>query len=264
MSEILNIKMIDGTFYKVKIFYDSMSQHSMCSKSLHKIMSIEWTSPYCIAISTLNGNTCRRRNMCRIPLLPGSEIECIMLDDLQIDSVRMHKPSEWEQYNNDWSEEITSAHDHIDAAILVGADQARYMPLNELDKSNNPIETDTAVLYRSRLSMKLIAFGHNRVRHSVTSNLTCELRTSDTLTDDIINIESDDSGQDTDFEDDNNLELCTQTHTLSVPQPIGKTSRNYKYQFRHDEFVSRSESEAEGVEEINSTQTIVHTSEQPV
>jgi hypothetical protein len=75
-----------------------------------------------------------------------------MLDDLVIDSVKMVKPAQWAHLDKNWSEEISDEHSSIDAAVLIGADQPRLLPVHKLDAGGNPIETSTAVLMKSRLT----------------------------------------------------------------------------------------------------------------
>ena len=64
MSEILSVKLEDHTHLKIKIFYDTQSQHSMCSRAVHQIIKLEWMSPDPIEIITFMGATYKKRNFC--------------------------------------------------------------------------------------------------------------------------------------------------------------------------------------------------------
>ena len=101
MSEVLSVRLEDNTILKIKIFYDTQSQHSMCSRAVHKIIKLEWTSPDPIKIITLMGTMFRKRNFCILQFSPGKSLECIILEDLKIQSVQMVIPSQWEHLTDD-------------------------------------------------------------------------------------------------------------------------------------------------------------------
>ena len=63
--------------------------------------------------------------MCKIAIADDQTMEAIILDGLTINSVQMDKPSEWQKYNTDWSEEVSDH--HSDASVLIGADQPRLL-----------------------------------------------------------------------------------------------------------------------------------------
>ena len=44
MSEIVTIKLEDNTLFKLKMYYDSQSQHTLCNKAAHQLMTKNWIS----------------------------------------------------------------------------------------------------------------------------------------------------------------------------------------------------------------------------
>ena len=173
MSEIVNIKLKDNTLFKLKIYYDSQSQHTLCNKAAHQLMTDNWLSGVQIQLETITGTDCKKRRLCKLKISDTHIVEAIVLDTLEINSFLMEKPKQWINYQNEWSEEISDTHDYIDATVLLGADRAALFPINVFTAPRFIVETKTAVLMRSRLTDKLIAFGHNGIgKHIVTATVT--------------------------------------------------------------------------------------------
>ena len=81
---------------------------------------------------------------------------------------------EWiTRFGDDWSDEISEEHANIDATILIVTDLPLLFPIPEINTAGFVIETTTAILMRSRITKKLIAFGHNEEEnHTITSLVT--------------------------------------------------------------------------------------------
>ena len=175
MSEMLSVRLDDNTFQKVKLFYDSQSQHTMCNPAVHKLVVEQWHTGNPLQICTIFGTSTKKRTLCKLKLTEELSIQSIMIDSLQVDSYRMNIPSQWGQmYADQWCEEITDKHDIIDATILIGTDLPLLYPMNVLNAAGLPVQTTTALLMKSRISHKLMAFGHNRqnITHNIKSMVT--------------------------------------------------------------------------------------------
>ena len=75
----------------------------------------------------------------------------------------MSLPDKWQGYLDQWSDQLKDC-DHVTAQILIGSDQAILHPLDVLDQSGLPVETETARLKRSKLTNKYLAHGHNNAK----------------------------------------------------------------------------------------------------
>ena len=124
---------------------------------------------------------------------------------------------------------------------------------------------------KSRLTSRLIAFGHNPEPHDITSTSLCQTQVIPHVEDDIINIPSD-ASDDTDCEDGDNFELANvqihyQPSTPSdhqsnpydhqslptIPQPMAQAAGGYSYQF----ISSDINSEADEIIEMDTTEHVV-------
>ena len=215
MSEIVNIKLEDNTLFKLKMYYDSQSQHTLCNKAASQLMTKTWLSGIKIQLETIMGADNRKRRICNLKVSDKHEVEAIILDKLEINSFLMEKPKEWNKYQNEWSEEITDMYDNIEATVLLGADMATLFPINVVTKPGFIIETKTALLMRSRLTGKLIAFGHNgKGKHTVNITVTSITQDEEIENDQgITTVKSDDE---TDYEE---TDLENNTVTIPDSQP---------------------------------------------
>ena len=155
-----------------------------------------------IQFETVTGKDCRKRNICKLKISDEHEIDAILIDNLQIGSFYMEKPKEWDKYLNEWSEEILDTDDSTEPTVLLGADMATFFPINVI-KNGLIIETKTARLHRSRLTNKLIAFGHNgKGNHNVDTKATSVIQIEDEQS--IPTVESDGESE---YENVNDLEI---------------------------------------------------------
>ena len=175
MSEVISVKLNDNTFQKVKIYYDSQSQHTMCNPACHKLVLEQWNTNNPLQICTIFGTSSKKRTICQLKLSEKLSIQSIMIESLQVDSYRMTIPSQWIQmYADEWCNEINDTHESIDATILIGTDLPLLFPMNVLNTANLPIQTTSALLMKSRISQKYMTFGYNtqNITHNITSMIT--------------------------------------------------------------------------------------------
>ena len=86
-----------------------------------------------------------------------------MIDSLQVDSYKMAIPSQWIQlYAGEWCQEINEQNEITEATILIGTDLALLFPINVLNTSALPVQPTSAILMKSRITQKFLAFGYNR------------------------------------------------------------------------------------------------------
>ena len=179
MSEIINVKLKDNTLVKLKMYYDSQSQHTLCNQAAKALMTSIRLSKCKIQFEMVMGKDCRKRNICKLKISDEHEIDAILIDNLQISSFFMEKPKEWHKYQNEWSEEIFDTDDSTEPMVLLGADMATFFPINVI-KNGLIIETKTARLHRSKLTNKLIAFGHSRNgNHNINTKATSIVQIED-------------------------------------------------------------------------------------
>ena len=166
--------------------------------------------------------------MCEFTIADNWTIQSIILDDLTINSFQMQTPAEWEKYKSQWSEEISEHHNTIDAAVLIGADKPGLFPLHEKNSSGIPIEKATAILMRSWITSRLIAFGHNlENKHKVTSSMNCT--PVEQSHDEIITIQSEEDNSNYNSENDGEM----YNHTVQFHTPT-----SFKYQFNVNQSTS--------------------------
>ena len=55
MSEIINVKLKDNTLVKLKMYYDSQSQHTLCNQAAKALMTKTWLSKCKIQLETVTG-----------------------------------------------------------------------------------------------------------------------------------------------------------------------------------------------------------------
>ena len=103
MSEIINVKLKDNTLVKLKMYYDSQSQHTLCNQAAKALMISIHLSKCKIQFETITGKDCRKRNICKLKISDEHEINAILINNLQIGSFFMEKPKEWHKYPNEWS-----------------------------------------------------------------------------------------------------------------------------------------------------------------
>merc|ERR1712082_214093 len=95
MSEIINVKLKDNTLVKLKMYYDSQSQHTLCNQAAKALMTSTQLSKCKIQLETVMGKDCKKRNICKLKISDEHEIDAILIDNLQIGSFFMEKPKEW-------------------------------------------------------------------------------------------------------------------------------------------------------------------------
>ena len=99
--------------------------------------------------------------------------------------------------------------------VLLGADMATFFPINVI-KNGLIIETKTARLHRSRLTNKLIAFGHNgKGNHNINTKATSVIQIEDEQS--IPTVESDGESE---YENVKDLENHIMTITDSQPNDL--------------------------------------------
>ena len=161
------------------MYYDSQSQHTLCNQAAKALMTNICLSKCKIQFKTVTGKDCRKRNICKLKISDEHEIDAILINNLQIGSFFMEKPKEWHKYQNEWSQEIFDTDDSTEPMVLLGADMATFFPINVI-KNGLIIETKTARLHRSKLTNKLIAFGHSGIgRHNVSTKATTIVQLED-------------------------------------------------------------------------------------
>ena len=97
------------------------------------------------------------------------------MEGLHVDSHKMEIPIQWmDLYAKDWCQDIDQDDDVTKATILIGTDLALLFPINVLTSTGLPVETNIAVLMKSRITNKYLAFGYNtkNIKHNISTMMS--------------------------------------------------------------------------------------------
>merc|ERR1712059_237358 len=164
-SEIISMRKDDGTFFRVKLHYDSGASHCLANKFIKPIVVEETRSCFPIQLSTINSTTCAVRTLATIEI-NDTKFSCILVKSLHVDSFTMPIPSAWEHYRDNWIEQDTD-NDKMLPQILVGSDKATLFPHPVIGADHNVVETGTAHLLKSVVSGKFLAHGFEISAHQI-------------------------------------------------------------------------------------------------
>ena len=163
-GEVLAIKLQDGTYFRVKVFYDTMTNGSLVNDKIHPLVRSTRYSSVPLGITSVNGVSSRVRQMATFRLSDGVKMEAVVLKNLMIDATEIEVPHEWAAYKRQWINNI-SDYPSVDAKIILGSDASTLHPFNVVRSDGTPVEYKSARLMVSALSGKYLAMGHLGVNH---------------------------------------------------------------------------------------------------
>ena len=175
-AEVLTIEMEDNTYFRVKIFYDTQAQATLCNDKITPLIRSSRFSPVPLGLTSINGTSHMTRKMATLELSAETKIEAIVLTDMNIDAREIEIPEPWHTYRHHWVNN-TSHYPSVDAKILLAADCAILHPYNVVNNDGMPIEYKGARLMRSQLSGRYLAFGYlgeNKFHPTQFNNLNTE------------------------------------------------------------------------------------------
>ena len=98
LSEVVTVKLKDGSLFKAQLHYDSGAMHSLLSDQIGPICIGKLSSQFPVELSTVCGSSTKIRQIATVKLPDSISIQGIIVQGLHIENKSLTIPPEWSHY----------------------------------------------------------------------------------------------------------------------------------------------------------------------